>query len=190
MFMFYGDWYQSAPCEDGAPSLRVKRLNDLVSGLSFTSLNFRGSCGFLSLDGSAEHLLLDSVCGVGINTRICPCMTSTRHRLVIFTSRRTAANKSSTSHHAELDAHMNTSTPRKSSETKKRECHLRDPAYCQKDMCVRFKKTHRTFRLEACGQRDSTLIGDIVVGQMQLFDGVVGLVMFHATAAAPIAARM
>ena len=117
-------------------------------------------------------------------------MTSTRHMLVILTSRRTAANKSRTSHNAELDTHMSTSTPRKPSETKKRECHLRDPGHGQKDMCERFKKTHHMSRLEVCGQRESTLIGDIVVAQMQVFDRVVGLVMFHATAAAAIAARM
>ena len=51
----------------------------------------------------------------------------------------------------------------------------------RKNRCVRFKKTHRTSHLEACGKHDST--GDIVDGQRQLCDGVVGLVMFHATVA-------
>ena len=117
-------------------------------------------------------------------------MTSTRHMFVIFTSRRTAAYKSRTSHHAELDTHMNTATPRKPSETKKTECHLRDLAYGQKDRCEGFKTTHLMSSLEACGQRDSTLMADIVAGQKQLCHGVVGLVMFHAMAAAAIAARM
>ena len=109
--------------------------------------------------------------------------------LVIFTSRRTAANKSRTSHHAELDTHM-TSTPRKPSETKKTECLLRDLAYGQKDRCEGFKTTHLMSSLDAFSQRDSTLISDIVQVQIQVFDGAVGLVMFHATAAAAIAARM
>ena len=116
-------------------------------------------------------------------------MTSTRHMLVILTSRRTAANKSRTSHNAELDTHMN-STPRKPSETKKTECHLRDLAYGQKDRCEGFKTTHLMSSLDAFSQRDSTLISDIVQVQIQVFDGAVGLVMFHATAAAAIAARM
>ena len=119
-------WSRKLECQT---SKRL-RLFD-ATGLSFTSLNFRGSCSLLSRDGSAKHVLLDSVCGVGMNMRIRPCMTSTRHMLVIFTSRRTAVNKGRTSHHAELDAHMNTSTPHKPSETKKRECHLRDPGHEQ-----------------------------------------------------------
>ena len=47
------------------------RLYD-ATGLSFISLNFRGSCSLLSLDGSAKHVLLDSVCGVAISMRIRP----------------------------------------------------------------------------------------------------------------------
>ena len=86
--------------------------------------------------------------------------------LVIFTSRSTASNKSRTSHHAELDTHMNASTPRKPSETKKRECHLRDPGHDQKNEFERFKKTHHMSRLDAVGQRDNTLISDIVLAQI------------------------